>query len=51
MHDLEFAFDLKDDFTKVQKIIQVAVDKMKTLYDSSKYPLNIALEMRFMAYR
>ncbi|XP_061179400.1 uncharacterized protein LOC133188026 [Saccostrea echinata] len=50
VYDLEFVFDYHDDFDTVLKIINVVVESVKSYYDRDQYPLNVSLEMRFMAY-
>ena len=57
VRDMEFAFDLtKDpqgniDYARVCDIIKVVTDVTQAKYEAEKYPFNITLEMRFMAYR
>ena len=51
VYDMEFAFDLKGDFHRLLKIIQVVVSKVDHYEEKDEYPLNIALEMRMMGYR
>ncbi len=48
--DIEFVFDLKDDYAKMNTIIKVAMDITMKYNKQGKYPLNIALVMRWMAY-
>jgi len=48
---MEFAFDLKGDYNKLLKIIQIVVSKVDHYEEKDEYPLNIALEMRWMGYR
>ncbi|KAK3099148.1 hypothetical protein FSP39_000135 [Pinctada imbricata] len=50
VNDMEFAFDVGDDYEKVIQIINVVVSKVKDSITEQKFPLNIALEMRFMGY-
>ncbi|XP_063412030.1 uncharacterized protein LOC134694861 [Mytilus trossulus] len=50
VYDMEFAFDLKGDFHRLLKIIQVVVNKVDHYEEKDEYPLNIALEMRMMGY-
>ena len=49
--DMEFAFDLKGDYNKLLKIIQIVVSKVDHYEEKDEYPLNLALEMRWMGYR
>ncbi|XP_062601808.1 L-gulonolactone oxidase-like [Saccostrea cucullata] len=50
VHDMEFIFDHKGDYNKVLEIIQVVVEKTDHYEEKEEYPLNLCLEMRFMAY-
>ncbi|XP_052079585.1 L-gulonolactone oxidase-like isoform X2 [Mytilus californianus] len=50
VYDMEFAFDLRGDFHRLLKIIQVVVNKVDHYEEKDEYPLNIALEMRMMGY-
>ena len=49
--DMEFAFDLKGDYNKLLKIIQIVVSKVDHYEEKDEYPLNLALEMRWIGYR
>ena len=48
---MEFAFDLRGDYSRVVDIMQVVVNKVQSHKEKHEYPLNIAMEMRFMGYR
>ncbi|KAK3102691.1 hypothetical protein FSP39_013180, partial [Pinctada imbricata] len=50
VNDMEYAFDLHGDYNLLLKIIQVVVSKVDHYEEKDEYPLNIALEMRFMGY-
>ncbi|XP_071128649.1 L-gulonolactone oxidase-like [Mytilus edulis] len=50
VNDMEFAFDLRGDFHRLLKIIQVVVNKVDHYEEKDEYPLNIALEMRIMGH-
>ena len=51
VYDMEFAFDLHGDYNLLLKIIQSVVKRVDHYEEKDEYPLNIALEMRFMGYR
>lgn len=48
---MEFIFDYGGDYDQVLKIIHVVVGKIDHYEEKDEYPLNLCLEMRFMAYR
>ena len=49
--DMEFAFNASPDtFSDQVKAMQDAVDITKDYYDDKKFPLSVAMEMRWMAY-
>ncbi|CAC5357779.1 unnamed protein product [Mytilus coruscus] len=50
VNDMEFAFDLRGDFHRLLKIIQVVVNKVDHYEGKDEYPLNVVLEMRMMGH-
>ncbi|XP_062603066.1 uncharacterized protein LOC134264804 [Saccostrea cucullata] len=50
VYDLEFVFDYKGNFDKVLEIINVVVNSVQSYKNKDQYPLNVSLEMRFMAH-
>lgn len=55
VRDMEFAFDMKKTdgetkYERVSNIIKVAIDKVDVYQKKKKFPLNTAVEMRFMGY-
>ncbi|KAJ8311429.1 hypothetical protein KUTeg_010784 [Tegillarca granosa] len=50
VYDMEFAFDFKGDYGMICRAIQFVMDKVVSYHKIKKYPLNVVLEMRWMAY-
>ncbi|XP_028399847.1 uncharacterized protein LOC114523183 [Dendronephthya gigantea] len=49
--DMEFAFNADPGtFSEQVKAMQAAIDVTKDYYDDKKFPLSVAMEMRWMAY-
>ncbi|CAC5363241.1 unnamed protein product [Mytilus coruscus] len=50
VNNMEFAFDLRGDFLRLLKIIQVVVNKVDHYEGKDEYPFNVVLGMRMMGY-
>lgn len=50
VYDMEFVFDYEK-YSTLMEIIGVVVETVKDYEKQKRYPLNVALEMRFMTRR